>query len=117
MKLQDIFKLSQLKFYYKYIHRDLPAYLQNFQFVTRASVHGLNTRYSNELVVPRIYHAFAENSIHYSIPKLINATPHNIAEKLYSHSLVSFSVYAKNEFIKNYSEICNILNCYICRRE
>ena len=33
LKVDDILKLQQLKFYYKYLHNDPPRYLQNWRFV------------------------------------------------------------------------------------
>ena len=33
LKLNDIFKLQQLKFYYKHIKGDLPKYFQHFSYI------------------------------------------------------------------------------------
>ena len=46
LKVDDILKL-QLKFYYKYLHNDLPRYLQNWRFVFKYEVHGHDTRDKN----------------------------------------------------------------------
>ena len=42
-------KLQQLKFYYKYLHNDLPCYLQNWRFVFKYEVHGHDTRDKNKI--------------------------------------------------------------------
>ena len=44
LKVDEILKLQQLKFYYKYLHNDLPRYLQNWRFVFKYEVHGHDTR-------------------------------------------------------------------------
>ena len=44
LKVDDILKLQQLKFYYEYLHNDLPRYLQNWRFVFKYEVHGHDTR-------------------------------------------------------------------------
>ena len=97
----DIFNLAQLKFYHKFLNRNVPAYFHTLPFITRESMHGLNIRFGQELNVPRIQHAFAKNSIRFSIPTLTNATPRNIADKLHTHSFNSFIKYTKLKYIEN----------------
>ena len=33
LKIEDMLKLQELKFYFKYIHKQLPSYLQNWQII------------------------------------------------------------------------------------
>ena len=49
LKLEDIHKLCVLKFYFKYSHDELPAYLQSFYFLTRSEIHQHDTRPKNKL--------------------------------------------------------------------
>ena len=37
--LDGIFKLQQLKCYYKYLHDNLPVYLQNWKLIPKDNVH------------------------------------------------------------------------------
>ena len=39
LKVDDILKLQQLKFYYKYIHNNLPVYLQNWRILFNYDIH------------------------------------------------------------------------------
>lgn len=117
LKIEDIFKLAQLKFYHKYLNKNIPNYLQKLPFVTRESMHGLNTRFGNELYVYRPNHSFAKKFLRYSLPTLVNTTPRNVADKLHTHSFDSFVKYAKNVYIDNYNAVCHIDNCYICGRD
>ena len=46
LKVDDILKLQQLKFYYKYLHHDLPFYLQNWRIMFKHEVHRQNIKYT-----------------------------------------------------------------------
>ena len=112
LKLLDICNLTQLKFYNKFLNLNVPAYFHT-PFVTRESIHGLNTRYSQGVYVPRIYYTFVEHPIRFSIPTLINDTPRNIADKRHSHSFDSFIEYTKLKYIENYNLLFICDNCYV----
>ena len=57
----------------------------------------------------------AENALRNVTPRLINNTPSIIIEKIFSHSLQGFVLYAKQYYINLYSFECSVQNCYICR--
>ena len=44
LKLEDLLKLQQLKFYFKFNEGSLPVYLQNLDITPNAHVHNYNTR-------------------------------------------------------------------------
>ena len=44
LKLEDILKLQQLKFDFKFNEGSLPVYLQNWDIASNAHVHNYNTR-------------------------------------------------------------------------
>ena len=50
LKVDDIFKLHQLKCYYKYLHDNLPAYLQNWKLIPNDNVHTPDTRIQKRTV-------------------------------------------------------------------
>ena len=112
-ELFDICNLTQLKFYNKFLNLNVPAYFHTPPFVTRESIHGLNTRYSQGVYVPRIYYTFVEHPIRFSIPTLINDTPRHIADKRHSHSFDSFIEYTKLKYIENYNLLFVCDNCYV----
>ena len=44
LKLEDLFKLNTLKFYFKYKNNDLPKYFLTYNCITRSDIHIHNTR-------------------------------------------------------------------------
>ena len=84
LKVKDLFAISQLKFYYTYINRNLPRYFQSISF--NVNSHRYNTR-NTLLALPRIRHKFARKLLVYSIPVAINSCVIDIKSKLYTHSL------------------------------
>ncbi len=62
-------------------------------------------------------HEYAKHSISVNLPKVINSTPSEILDKIYTHSLQGFAGYIKLKCIKSYKETCSIVNCYICSRQ
>ena len=113
LKVRDILRLKALKFYYRYSNSQLPGYFENM-FQVATSTHPHNTRYKD---VPRITLPVRNSTkftIRFYIPALINETPANIMEKIFTHSYSGFSKYTKLQFINKYSEVCTIPNCYTC---
>jgi len=68
----------------------------------------------HKLDLDRIRHKFAENSIRYRLPLLLNKTPTIILEKTVSHSEFGFKTYIKNSMLSKYQDVCTIPECYIC---
>ena len=64
--------------------------------------------------MPRGKTNFINKSVKYSIPYVVNHTPSNVKDKVYTHSLHGFQVYAKKHFVSLYEDVCSIENCYIC---
>ena len=44
LKVDDILKLQQLKFYYKYLHNNLPVYLQKWKIIFNYDIQNYDTR-------------------------------------------------------------------------
>ena len=115
LKLEDIFKLQQFKFYYKLVNKSLPKYFTQISIMLNSEVHDHNTR-RRSIFVNRVSHEFSKSCIRYSLVKLINETPKQITDKVSTHSLQGYTNYIKRYFIEKYSEICLISDCYICNR-
>ena len=110
----DLFKLNSLKFAYKYHKGPLPDYFSGM-FDSVEVRHNYNTRHhSQSYPIPN--RSSTKNCVRYFVPILINETPDCITEKMFTHSIQGFTMYAKKYFIDKYNIECQIENCYICRR-
>ena len=112
LKVEDIFKLNCLKFYFKYCRQQVPLYFLKWKFTSNSDIHLYNTRQKDSLTYVRTKTKFAEKCIHFEIPKLINSTDTLILQKNYTHSFRSFCI--KNSYINAYEYECKIENCYVC---
>ena len=117
LKVKDIHKLSQLKFFYKRFHRELPEYFNTMITRKPIDIHDHSTRKRDTFLIERIYHSFAEKCIRNSILHIVNGVPHAIKDKVSTHSFHGFSQYVKYFLIENYIGTCHIEGCYICRRD
>ncbi len=61
LKINDILKLQQLKFYYKYKNNKLPHYLQALLFHPNTRTHDHNTRIKHNIHHHIAKHIFAKN--------------------------------------------------------
>ena len=52
LKLEDLFKLNMCKWYYRYIHRELPAYFLNYTILLQSEIHNHNTRFNMHIARP-----------------------------------------------------------------
>ena len=116
LKVSDILKLQELKFFYRYQHKQLPTYHLELPFQANSFTHAYNTRQHHDIHQPLAKHEYAKKCLRFDLPRLINITPAIILDKVWTHSLQGFSWYIKQYTIQNYQETCNIENCYICSR-
>ena len=116
LKINDVFKLNALKFYYKYTNNELPSYFGRFQLTRQGSGHPYDTRHGDQIRTTRTRINFVDHCLRNHLPSLINSTPPNIMSKITTHSLHGFSIYFKKVTISNYPQNCEIANCYICHR-
>ena len=100
LKVEDLLKLQELKFYYKYRHQNLTVYLLNWQITPNASFHNYNTRRTTELHTYRTKYEFAEKCLKYNLPHVINNIPDLVIDKIVTHSLKGFSSYAKHYILQ-----------------
>ena len=118
LKLSDLLRLNELKFYYRYVNKLVLEYFSSdnadFNFLTNSNIHEHNTRQRNRLHIARTSHKYADKCIRHSIPKTVNNTDNIILDKINTHSMQGFSKYIKITCIQNYKDTCDILNCYIC---
>ena len=108
LKLEDIRKLQELKFYYKLVHKQLPRYFNSISVTTINTVHQHKSRQSGNLYSDRVKHDFAKRYIRFSVIDTVNKTNTSIISKIFTHSIYGFTHYT------NYVYMCNINNCYVC---
>ena len=95
LKVEDLLKLQELKFYYKYRHQNLPVYLLNWQKTTNTCIHNYNTRRTTELHIYRTKHEFAKTFLKYNLLHVINNIPNLGIDKIMTHSLKGFKLSKK----------------------
>ena len=117
LKVEDIFTIAKIKFYFRFLNQTLPINIQALPLLSNMDFHTHNTRYSGNLFVHRYYHSFAKNCLRYDLPETINTLPTTIRDKLYTHSRQGLVRYAKKFYLQSYNEICSISNCYICANQ
>ena len=114
LKVIDLYKLFQLKFYFKLTNQLLPQYFYLFDLKTNHDIHLHNTRQRHKLHITRVKHEFAKRCIRYQLPSEINLTATLITDKINTHSFNGFSNYAKTYMISKYPANCTLLNCFVC---
>ena len=102
LKIQDIFKLRCLKFLYSIRNDLVPDY---FKETAGAEPNQMRTKSASRCLGV------------YLKTEIIPNTPHNILEKIDTHSYNGFSNYAKSHFLSLYKE-CEVGpdNCFSCRQ-
>ena len=113
LKIADQLRLQELKLYFKYIHKNLSAYLLDWEFISNVIMHLHDTRTSSKIHTVRTKHEFAKQILKYNLPHIINDTPAIVVEKIHTHSLRCFTTYAKQFIIQKYTDTCAIQNCVI----
>ena len=116
LKLTDICNLQELKFCFKLVNSQLPAYFLNDLFKRNFAVHQHNTRSSNLFTIPRVRCEFTKNSVRFFIPVAYNNCLQSIRDKMSTHSLQGFARYVKQQYINSYQSSCNERNCFVCSR-
>ncbi len=116
LKVYDILKLQELKFYFKYKNNKLPYYLQNVPFKDNTSTHSHATRIQYSIHQYKPNHKYAKRCIRYDLPRVVKDTSVKIIDKVHTLSLHGFTGYIKFKFLQSYHESCTTINCYICSR-
>ena len=79
LQIPDIYRVSLLKLYYKYVNGQLPAHLFHIlNFPSHRDHHSYETRHRNNLVASHYCHSFYQKSVSYNVIAFINTLDHNI---------------------------------------
>ena len=114
LKLEDMFKLNMLKWYYRYKNEQLPDYFSEYVIKNQYEIHSHDTRKKSLISRPNTRIHAARYCLRNHVSVVINSMPKNVIEKVYTHSYQGFASYAKKTIISNYSLDCIIEDCYIC---
>ena len=114
LKIEDIYKLSILKFYFKYKNNLLPNFFRGMFDTIQPTRHNYSTRPRDQPILPISKTALAKQSIRFSLPEEIANIPEIIINKISTHSLDGFSKYVKQYLIGKYNPVCEIVNCRTC---
>ena len=113
LKIEDIFILKQLIFYYKFINNSLPSPISTILTKQTRSLRSCHTAFF--LKPPkRTNTEIAKKCIRYSIPTLINNYDRTFIENINSLSILTLKKNFKNKTLESYHFECTDQNCYPC---
>ena len=95
LKIQDMLDLSTLKFYYRYVHDNLPAYFYSFRILTQGTHHNYDTRNRDQIHIDWTRTQCADKRVRIYLPTVLNSTPTALLEKIATHSLQGFALNLK----------------------
>ncbi len=102
LKVKDILKLQELKFFFKYKNWKLPYYLKSLPFSPNSDIHDNETRIQHNIHELKSRNDYAKQCIRFDLPKVINNTPRQMLDKIHTHSLQGFSGYIKQHILNSY---------------
>ena len=125
LKVQDLYKLKVLKFYYNLSYKLLPSYFDTYLEVIneeRPCLYELRQSVRPLIRIPRTRLVFAEFTLLFQLIEIINKTNiihPEIVEKIQkkSHSYKGFSFNVTRIYLGTYAFECYNYNCYICGRD
>ena len=114
LKIDGMFKLQLLTFWFDLINNNLPANFINMSSLLQPVIYHHSIRQKRNYLVARVKHVFAQKCMRFWIPDISNKSSSLITDKIKTHSRKGFSVYLKCFLVNAYSSICLIPSCYIC---
>jgi hypothetical protein len=114
LKIQDIYKVRILKFFYCVTQNTMPSYFQSFIPAISQGANLYSFR-SNVFQIPKHRHEFVKSTLRYQLVDVINSTPTHIINMAHTHSLYAYGQYIKTNITNNYSSMCVNVDCFICR--
>ena len=120
LKIKDMYNLNCLSLFHRLKNDFVPAPISNLFNLTNANSHRYPTsarirQSRNVMPVTYARTVSAENSLRYSLPRIVNNSPTFITDKCFTHSYEGFKNYIKNYFISLYDDSpCANRDCYSC---
>lgn len=124
LKIEDLYRLKLLKFYYNLCYGNLPLYFDVYIDVIDYVIphtYSLRSDARSLIRLPRIRHVFAESGILYQLIIIINKTHEENPDILLkikdkSHEFSGFSKYVITKYLESYKCECTLRYCYTCGR-
>ena len=124
LKVEHLFNVKILKFYYNLLHNCLPVYFNKYLNVINCDLphsYQLRRNARPEIRLPRIHHVFAESSLLYQLINLVNCMHEQHPEILLkivnkSHILSGVAHNITRIYIDTYKYECDLRYCYKCGR-
>ena len=116
LKVADMFHAALWNFYFKLMNNLLLSYF-DISKPTLGVVCSLYDIRKPLFSLPKPNIELQKSFLKYVLPKLLNEENGciNITSKVHTHSFQGYKRYVKKEILNDYSEICLIRNCYVCR--
>ena len=116
LKVADMFRVTLWNFYYKLMNNLLPSYFDIFKPTWGVVCSSYDIRKSL-FPLPKPNIDLLKSSLKYVLSKLLNEENGciSITSKVHTHSFQGYKRYVKNVILNDYSKICLIRNCYVCK--
>ena len=116
LKIKDIFDVQCMKFWYKFVNKNLPTYFASM-FRYNHELYEIQTRSHERLYLYPFRTSIPHNALRHRIPELLICKfPTTVPEKARTHSIMSFASHVNFHLIDSYGSECVIPQCYICAR-
>ena len=116
LKLTDMYKISSMKFYHKYVNERVPLYFVDiFKKKTLSHIYETRNRHVESPFKPK--HKLLETALRYSMHFIISTLPPIVNDKICTHFLNGFSSYMKKFLTSKYTDECTDTNCFICKND
>jgi hypothetical protein len=119
LKIADIRKLHETKFFHKLTNKQLPQFFLNDFILTNNETHTtpILTRNAHKLTTPTHRLELFKSSLRYTIVQTINEIPNNLKAHATTHSLTAFANSIKQFILDQYSNTCTTNNCHTCQNQ
>ena len=93
LKIDGLFKLQLLTFYFDLINNNLPAYFIKMSSLLQPVIYHHNIRQKINYSIARVKHVFAKKCMRFCIPDILNKSNSIITDKINTHSRKGFTIY------------------------
>ena len=122
LKIEDLYKLKILKFYYNLSYGLLPSYFDCYLDVLNVNTpcgYELRQSVRPKIRLPRTRLIFTESCLLYQLIKIINCTQTNnpeILEKIHekTYTYLGFNFNVTRIYLSTYTYECTVPNCFKC---
>ena len=117
LSVRDMLLLTALKFLYKFVRNETPAYFSTFTITKQGSIHDRNTRHRDNIRTTRTCLNIADKCLRNYLPGKINSILNNLLSRsMNTHSIQGFTFAVKKYLLNQYQINCSEMNCYVCQR-